>query len=401
MDKMKWSNIQIFTLLFFISPLLSFPLIIYYVYHGKRYAYTFLALFLGFIALLYAPTHDLFRHNLFYYDCVSSVVDNGVVFKQDLILYTLTAWFAKWNINFEFIRFLFVFISYQLYFLVYLSLQEKNGFLKNSRSTSFFLFLLLLFSIRFFVICCGLRQGMATALAIYGAYVLLVENRKIAYLFLVLAPLTHLSLLLLSLSVLLIKINVIRFNFKIGLSLAVILYWLSLVLMGYLASILGGDVGNAIEVYTTGYWGSGGEAEGQISFNGLVASSFNKIQMLPLLYFLYKMEIANRYYSFVIVCFIFCAVTLPYFAVVDRMIMLFVTSSIIYFLKNYNGSQFHGKIAKVEFVLVAIFFSISLYAERGTMRLSREYKLLAPVPYIMSNNFSEQWLWENMDNWRK
>ena len=81
--------------------------------------------------------------------------------------------------------------------------------------------------------------------------------------------------------------------------------------------------------------------------------------------------------------------------------MLFVTSSIIYFLKNYNGSQFHGKIAKVEFVLVAIFFSISLYAERGTMRLSREYKLLAPVPYIMSNNFSEQWLWENMDNWRK
>lgn len=58
--------------------------------------------------------------------------------------------------------------------------------------------------------------------------------------------------------------------------------------MGYLASILGGDVGNAIEVYTTGYWGSGGEAEGQISFNGLVASSFNKIQMLPLLYFCIK-----------------------------------------------------------------------------------------------------------------
>ena len=65
---MRELNFRIFIILFFMSPLLSFPLIMYYIYLQRKYAYTFLALFLGFVALLYAPTHDLFRHNLLYYD---------------------------------------------------------------------------------------------------------------------------------------------------------------------------------------------------------------------------------------------------------------------------------------------------------------------------------------------
>ncbi|SHF71086.1 EpsG family protein [Bacteroides faecichinchillae] len=395
---MKELNFRIFIVLFFISPLLSFPLIVYYIYLQRKYAYTFLALFLGFIALLYAPTHDLFRHNLLYYDYVGEAT-TGIVFRQDVLLYTLTAWFAKWNINFEIIRFLFVFLSYQMYFSLFYSIQRKNSYLNNNKKISFLLFLLLLFSIRFFVICCGLRQGLATAFAVFGVYKLLIENRKVGYVFLLLAPLTHLSLIIAFVGVLIIKY--INISFKVGLFLAIVLYLLSMTLMNYLSSFLGGDVGKAVEVYTTGYWGADGEAAEQISLKGMIALYFNQLQMLPLLYFMYKVNENSKYFSFIVFSFIICAVTLPYFAVIDRMIMLFMGISVLFLIYNFNGSRLHLKVSKTALILVASFFFISLYAERYTIRLSREYKLLTPVPYILMNNYSEQWLWNNVNNWGK
>lgn len=395
---MKELNFRIFIALFFISPLLSFPLIVYYIYLQRKYAYTFLALFLGFIALLYAPTHDLFRHNLLYYDYVGEAT-TGIVFRQDVLLYALTVWFAKWNINFEIIRFLFVFLSYQMYFSLFYSIQRKNNCLNNNKKMSFLLFLLLLFSIRFFVICCGLRQGLATAFAVFGVYKLLIENRKIGYVFLLLAPLTHLSLIIAFVGVLIIKhINI---SFKVGLLLAIVLYLLSMTLMNYLSSFLGGDVGKAVEVYTTGYWGADGEAAEQISLKGMIALYFNQLQMLPFLYFMYRLNENSKYFSFIVFSFIICAVTLPYFAVIDRMIMLFMGLSVLFLIYNFNGSRLHLKVSKTALILVASFFFISLYAERYTIRLSREYKLLTPVPYILMNNYSEQWLWNNVNNWGK
>ncbi|WP_159106340.1 EpsG family protein [Bacteroides faecichinchillae] len=357
-----------------------------------------MALFLGFIALLYAPTHDLFRHNLLYYDYVGEAT-TGIVFRQDVLLYTLTAWFAKWNINFEIIRFLFVFLSYQMYFSLFYSIQRKNSYLNNNKKISFLLFLLLLFSIRFFVICCGLRQGLATAFAVFGVYKLLIENRKVGYVFLLLAPLTHLSLIIAFVGVLIIKY--INISFKVGLFLAIVLYLLSMTLMNYLSSFLGGDVGKAVEVYTTGYWGADGEAAEQISLKGMIALYFNQLQMLPLLYFMYKVNENSKYFSFIVFSFIICAVTLPYFAVIDRMIMLFMGISVLFLIYNFNGSRLHLKVSKTALILVASFFFISLYAERYTIRLSREYKLLTPVPYILMNNYSEQWLWNNVNNWGK
>lgn len=128
----------------------------YYIYLQRKYAYTFLALFLGFVALLYAPTHDLFRHNLLYYDFAGESI-SGIVFRQDVLLYTLIAWFAKWNINFEIIRFLFVFFSYQMYFSLFYSIQRKNTSLNNKR-ISFLLFLLFII---FYTLFCDMLWATA------------------------------------------------------------------------------------------------------------------------------------------------------------------------------------------------------------------------------------------------
>lgn len=397
---MKQGNFKIFSLLFLASPLLSFPLIIYYIYKQKEYAYTFLALFLGLFAILYAPTHDLFRHTLFYYDCIGSPTD-FIGVKQDILLYLLSSWFANWNINFEIIRFLFVFLSYQMYFQIFLSLQKRNKHIKENKDLCFLLFLLLFFSIRYFVICCGLRQGMATAFAIFGAYKLLVEDKKSAYVFLVLAPLTHISLVLAAIGIWIIKVGFIRLGFKTGVILSIFFYVLSMTLLNYLSSVLGGNVGKALALYTTGYWGAGGEAEEQISFKGLLASSFNQIQMVPLLYYMFRVRIKSKFFSFAMFCLILCGITLPYFAVIDRMIMLFLSVSIFLYLHNYDGSKWCIRIAKIELLFVALFFSVSFYAERATLRLSREYKLIAPVPYILANKYDEHWLWQNYDNWGK
>lgn len=394
---MRELNFRIFIILFFMSPLLSFPLIMYYIYLQRKYAYTFLALFLGFVALLYAPTHDLFRHNLLYYDFAGESI-SGIVFRQDVLLYTLIAWFAKWNINFEIIRFLFVFFSYQMYFSLFYSIQRKNTSLNNKR-ISFLLFLLLLFSIRFFVICCGLRQGFATALTFFGAYKLLVENQKKGYVFLFLAPLTHLSLIIPVAGALIVKY--VRLNFKLGIFIAIVSYVISMTFMDYFSSFLGGDIGKTIELYTSGYWGTSGEAEGQISLKGRIALYINQLQMLPFIYLMYKIKGKNSYFSFIVFCFILCSLTLPYFAIIDRTIMLFMNLSIFFFLQIFNGSRLHLLIGRIALILVATFFFISLYAERYTIYLSREYKLLAPVPYIMMNNYSEQWLWDNVKNWKK
>lgn len=171
--------------------------------------------------------------------------------------------------------------------------------------------------------------------------------------------------------------------------------------MDYFSSFLGGDIGKTIELYTSGYWGTSGEAEGQISLKGRIALYINQLQMLPFIYLMYKIKGKNSYFSFIVFCFILCSLTLPYFAIIDRMIMLFMNLSIFFFLQIFNGSRLHLLIGRIALILVATFFFISLYAERYTIYLSREYKLLAPVPYIMMNNYGEQWLWDNVKNWKK
>ena len=139
-DKAKFALILF---LFIIYPISALVPIFCEIYNRKKYAFTFLALFMGLCAILYPPYADLYRHQLKYfsfateYDSLQIITTNGL----DFLLHTINNAFAQLGINFEIIRFLFTFISYQICFWIFKDIVSRNHLLSTNRKYYFITFL--------------------------------------------------------------------------------------------------------------------------------------------------------------------------------------------------------------------------------------------------------------------
>ena len=145
--------------LFVIYPLLALPFIFIEIYNRRRYALSLLAIYLGYFAMLYAPTGDLYRYF------------------QD---FTCDA-----------TRFLYVYISSELLFSIYYDITEKS---KNSQIVNLLLLLLLLLFVKYerFTV----RFGMSTMFFTFGWYKILFCNKKWYWLLILLSILNHFSFIL-------------------------------------------------------------------------------------------------------------------------------------------------------------------------------------------------------------
>ena len=120
------NNIRIrnflFFFLFLICPFLVIPFIINEIRrgHNEPTLYMMLSLIMSLCAFLSPPFADLYQHAQVYkfYNTVESdsiIRSNG----QDYILYTISSLFARYGIPFEWVRTIFVFISYQINFAIF------------------------------------------------------------------------------------------------------------------------------------------------------------------------------------------------------------------------------------------------------------------------------------------
>lgn len=213
------ADIVLNIILFIICPALAILAVIAQVYFGRYNGsrMTILALSIAMVALFTPPFADIYRHTLlyFYYQNYEDTIfqSNG----NDFIFYTLNNIFAKNQIPFEYISYIFVFICYQISFYLFGEVLHSSYAVKWSRTTVFHIFLCFLLMVPFIAIINGLRMATAAYITLYAWYNIYKKHNIKGVLFYVIALCMHfgawlfLPIMLYSLFYHHIKINRITF----------------------------------------------------------------------------------------------------------------------------------------------------------------------------------------------
>ena len=158
----------ILSLFFIIWPFGSLPLILYLMYHQKKYSYHFLGILVSLFVMYYPPAGDQYRYWLDFQeampliDTINSILSSNSVKKFSLI-HPILSTFREMGSNLEHIRFTLILISYYLCTNLFFSTTE-NYKKTVAKKTYFFAFLVFFASIPVYAIMTGFRWGMATVL---------------------------------------------------------------------------------------------------------------------------------------------------------------------------------------------------------------------------------------------
>lgn len=176
-------------ILFIITPLWSLPITIFQLFKTKRAVYTFLiAAFFGLTASLLAPTGDLYRLYITYFDFQNTNVAGLFSFielKPDSLFYVLLFLFAKLGLSLRILIFAMVFGYFQLSFRL---LKSQNPAIRIS--------VMLLFVMQFDFLLQGLflRFPLSMLIVIY-AFVRKIEDKNLTLFWLIIASMVHFAAL--------------------------------------------------------------------------------------------------------------------------------------------------------------------------------------------------------------
>lgn len=174
-------------------PLLALIPIVVEVANKRRYALYCLALMMAIFAIYILPVADLYRHTLTYYELREYDLDTFLDFlkvRQDVIFYIVLYAFGTWGINFEFVRFLSVFIGYSAFFTIFFDCIQRFSFL--DRKKYLLLFFAFFFYVPFLDLGNGIRFFLASSILALSCYQLYVLHRNLkGYLLGILACMIH------------------------------------------------------------------------------------------------------------------------------------------------------------------------------------------------------------------
>lgn len=178
--------------LFFISPLLSLPLILYGIYHQKKSAYFFFSLFIGILAWLQIPLADLYHHTLiaehFSKGSLDSIFNRG---DSDFIIYTLSWIILKLGLPYQTVRFLTAFESFFILTIIlrYMLINSEKVY---SQKDAFIRFILLFLFYELIQTVSGTRYGVASYNYIFSLHMWFNRKNYFGFiLFTLIAVFTH------------------------------------------------------------------------------------------------------------------------------------------------------------------------------------------------------------------
>lgn len=383
---------------FFICPLFSFPFIMYSVLKKHFFACDLLALFMGCCSVLWPPTADLYRHNMLYFEFhrmnVSQFFDY-IETTPDFLYYLLSYLLSKVNINFEVIRFIFVFIAYKMSFRIYFDCMSRN---KNIYEYHKMFFLIFYLSVPFFTITQGLRYGMALSFFAYGAYFYLSYDKIKWLIFVIIACLIHFSVFPVLAILLLARCGFNITAIRILLIIVVSVIFLRETALTSLIDLLPIDDLLKVRIghYVEGYWS--GEFLDEFSIENKISRFLEHCAMYPLLLTSFWLD-ENKYNQFTkILIAVVCICYLISFTMFFRISLLFVSVALCAFAIEFKQKKWNIIVLKMIFLSCFLSFFSQIYKYRREMTISREYLLVLPMPVLLINTFDYQWVVNNVDH---
>ena len=385
---------QFVGLLFFISPICALPFLLIEIYNKKRYAFTLLAIFMGFAAWLFPPIYDSYHHYLDFWEIQNNTYSsekNEVKF--DFILHSLDKMVGYIGLTFEIVKFVSVWLCYEIIFWIFRDLVKRYKYLR----THYFLYFLLFFiSIPFVDIAIGMRQIQATCLFILAVYLLYYKNIW-GYVFAFLACGMHYSFLLYIIPfIIFINRHLTISNKKVFICIALIFIFFNPIIINkiLLALPIPRMLFYIIDGYINGKY-SEAMLEGR-NLKYMVFFLFTQFQLI--LYIILSIKLPNRNltslskFGLIILALDYCIS----FILFGRFIIVFALITVIALLQNGIKNIKKWVVALVCFGFISSIMSLVPY--RDVIISSNEYRLALPIPTILISNYTQQWIYDHYND---
>lgn len=377
------NNNAIELVLLLLCPFLSLLCSIHGVYKGKLNNLWIISVVMSFAAFISPPFADLYRHTLDYLHFMKYEYDGYIFFGTsfDFVLYSLSHLFAKYNIPFEYVRAIFVFITYQCSFFIYRTILKQNNFSTNSIE-GVCLFWIFFLTVPFIWIVNGLRMATACYLAAVGYIFFEQKKYYIGVEFFIFSLCFHFGSLLFFPVFLYSIFPLIKINKKSFLIISVLALGVGALMFQFLPDsvIQNLNMEKQVDLYVNK---SQENFADTMSFNGLIAMYLERITLWGVLFcmLLGISCVEHLYASKIYAYFVFLFLLLP-FTILYQKFSLFIIPVILFlFFRSIQGERVYKW-----FVILGIITTFSyMYGYRKPLLATPYYKLLTTPIYMFVN----------------
>ena len=378
---------------FFLTPFWSIPLIIFQLIKTRRTFYSILiSTFFGLIASLLAPTGDLYRLYIIYFDFQEFSFDAFTSFlsvKPDFLFYVLLYAFAKLGLSIRIIIFLMVFCFFQLSF---------NLLLKQPKKISILIILLFVMQFDFLLQGLFLRFPLAMLCVIY-AFLNKLEGKKYSLLLLIIASTLHFGALISIPIYFLSRLSLKKMNIALLISLLIMPFG------SYIFIYLTGNIlewfpniplNEKLNDYFLGYWAL--EYFEERTWKALLQFYTERaLYIVVLLYFLVTQH-KNNYRRYVISFLILINILISFPNLFSRYAVLAIFFGLFTIIMEQKKSSVSQLIKLSLIILIPIVFSIRIVAQQKNIRVGY-------IPSITYNNiitlslkkYDIEWIHKHID----
>ena len=379
--------------LFFLLPFWSIPLIIFQLMKTRRVFYTILISgFFGLVASLLAPTGDLYRLYIIYFDFQKYDFDafmNFLSIKPDFLFYTLLYALAKLGLSIRIVIFLIIFSFFQLSFNLLLKQRKKINVL-----------ILLLFVMQFDFLLQGLflRFPLAMLCVIY-AFIRKLEGKKYAFLLLLLAASIHFAALIAIPLYFLSKVRNKKLNIILLISLflmpfgSYIFIFLTTHFIEYFPDI---PLKLKIESYFLGYWAL--EYFDDRTWKALFQFYTERaLYIVVLLYYIITKN-KNSYRPYVISFLILINILFSFPNLFSRYAVLAIFFGLFTIIMEQKKSSVSQLIKMSLIILIPMVFSIRIVAQQKNIRAGYIPQILySNIGTLSLKTYDMEWINKHID----
>jgi len=379
--------------LFLVLPFWTVPLAIFQFFKTRRSFYTVLiSSFFGLVASLLAPTGDLYRLYITYFDFQESNFEEFLDFialKPDFLFYLLLYVFVKMGLSIRLIIFGLVFSYFHLSFKL---------LLKQKAAVSAAFMILFVMQFDFLLQGLFLRFPLAMLIVIY-AFIRNIEGRKWVLICLIIASMVHFAALVTIPLYFLSKIKARRLNILLLASLFImpigsyIFIFLTTHLLEYFPEI---PLKLKLESYFLGYWAL--EYFDERTWKALLQFYTERVfYLLILLYFLLTKS-TNKYRLQVIPFLILINVLFSFPNLFSRYSLLAIFFGLFTIIVEQRKTPISRFIKFGLIIIIPIVFGIRIVAQQKNIRIGYIPKILySNVISLSIKKYDKQWIEKNID----
>lgn len=379
--------------LFLILPFLSLPLVVFQFFKTRRKFYSVLiSVFFALTASLLAPTGDLYRIYIIYFDFQQISFEGFLNFlsvKPDFIFYLILYIFAQFGLSVRILIFILIFSFFQLSF---------NLLLKQKKQISILVILLFILQFDFLLQGLFLRFPLAMLIVIY-AFLNKMEGKKPVFILLVFASMVHFSALITIPLYFLSRISNKKLNLFLLISLIImpfgsmILIFMTNHLLPYFPDT---PLKTKIDSYFLGYWAL--EFFEERTWKALLQIYFERtFYILVLIYFILTKE-TNKYRVLVIPFLILINVLFTFPNLFSRYSVLAIFFGLYCIIQERKTTQISRFIKVGLAVIIPMVFMIRIVAQQKNIRVGYIPSILYSNAISLSlKSYDRVWIIKNID----